>query len=45
MMDIAGQQDKTNAEALALKFAAVEAVAKASVADPYFIRNCPPGGK
>ena len=34
-----------NGETLALKIAAIEAVAKAAKADPCFIRNCPPGGK
>ena len=32
-------------ETQALKMSAIEAVAKAAVADPCFIRNCPPGGK
>ena len=39
------QQDNINAEILALKFAAIQAVAKAAEADPCFIRNCPLGGK
>lgn len=38
-------QDNINAETLALKFAAIQAVAEAAKADPCFIRNCPPGGK
>ena len=39
------QQGNIKAETLALKFAAIEAVAEAAKADPCFIRNCPPGGK
>ena len=38
-------QDNINAETLALKFAAIQAVAEAAKADPCFIRNCPRGGK
>ena len=44
MMDTT-QEGNINAETLALKFAAIEAVAEAAKADPCFIRNCPPGGK
>ena len=45
MMQDTIQQDNINAETFALKFAAIQAVAKAAEADPCFIRNCPTGGK
>ena len=45
MMQDTIQQDDINAETFALKFAAIQAVAKAAEADPCFIRNCPTGGK
>ena len=44
-MMVTTQQDNINAEILALKSAAIQAVAEAAKVDPCFIRNCPPGGK
>lgn len=42
---IVTNQDKFDVEILALKLAAVQAIAEAAKADPCFIRNCLPGEK